>query len=194
MRPQESIPYIYAEALYRSLKEEKEELLQVEKDFQDFIATLEEAPLWKKFFRFPVWKEEKKNLVRKIFSSQVHPYLIYFLLILIDRQREYFIFEIFARFQEILDEKLSRLRAKLFLPSREYLEESYLKKIEEIIKENPEKFSLFAIPSLFLWEIQEKKELIGGFQVLVKDVLIRADVPFHFEEIRKEILKKGVLL
>jgi F-type H+-transporting ATPase subunit delta len=74
-------------------------------EITELLRILEESPDLRQFLASPVYPaEQKREVVRRAFDREVHPYLFNFLMLLVDRQRILFLQEIGEAYQALLRE------------------------------------------------------------------------------------------
>src|SRR4028118_1058885 len=92
----------YAEALM-SLAQSQNLVEQFGDNVAALLNLLQGSPELQQFLGNPIYKaEDKKAVLRQLAGEQVHPYMMNFLLILVDRRRILFLEGICQKFQDIL--------------------------------------------------------------------------------------------
>lgn len=92
----------YAEALM-SLAQEKNNTDEIGDDIRAILSLLSDSAELNTFFQNPLLKaEEKKRVLREIVGEEINPYLLNFLLLLVDRRRIAFIEGICQKYLELL--------------------------------------------------------------------------------------------
>lgn len=92
----------YAEALM-SLAQEGNVIDSIGDDVRSLMNLFKDSPELSTFFASPTVKaEEKKAVIKSIAGEQINPFLLNFLLLLVDRRRITFAQGIFAKYLEIL--------------------------------------------------------------------------------------------
>jgi F-type H+-transporting ATPase subunit delta len=92
----------YAEALM-SLAQSNELIDRFGEDISSLLNLLENSEELKVFLESPiVLAESKKGVLRQIGGDQIHPFIMNFLMILVDRRRISFLEGIFQQFQKLL--------------------------------------------------------------------------------------------
>lgn len=122
----------YAEALM-SLAKEKSIADEVGEDVRSLASLLKESAELNLFFASPMVKaEEKKAVIKSIAGEQINPFLLSFLLLLVDRGRISFIEGILAKYLEILRQLNNTVLAEITSAVRLYEGES--EKLVEKVK------------------------------------------------------------
>jgi len=122
----------YAEALM-SLAKEKSIADEVGEDVRSLASLLKESAELNLFFASPMVKaEEKKAVIKSIAGEQINPFLLNFLLLLVDRGRISFIEGILAKYLEILRQLNNTVLAEITSAVRLYEGES--EKLVEKVK------------------------------------------------------------
>jgi F-type H+-transporting ATPase subunit delta len=122
----------YAEALM-SLAKEKNIADEVGEDVRSLASLLKESAELNLFFASPMVKaEEKKAVIKSIAGEQINPFLLNFLLLLVDRGRISFIEGILAKYLEILRQLNNTVLAEITSAVRLYEGES--EKLVEKVK------------------------------------------------------------
>jgi len=92
----------YAEALM-SLAQSNELIDRFGEDISSLLNLLENSEELKVFLESPIVPaESKKGVLRQIGGDQIHPFIMNFLMILVDRRRISFLEGIFQQFQKLL--------------------------------------------------------------------------------------------
>ncbi|MGA1262299.1 MAG: ATP synthase F1 subunit delta [Prochlorothrix sp.] len=92
----------YAEALM-ALAQAQNLTDRFGEEIADLLKLLEESPELRQFFASPVYStQRKKAVVRQAFEGKLHPLMLNFLLLLVDRQRIAFVDGIGAHYQSLL--------------------------------------------------------------------------------------------
>lgn len=98
----------YAQALM-SLAQSSELVDRFGEDVRSLLSLLQESTELSQFLANPLTKAEaKKGVLRQIGGDQIHPYVLNFLLLLVDRRRIVFLQEILKQFQA-LQRKLKQI-------------------------------------------------------------------------------------
>ncbi|MBE9221573.1 F0F1 ATP synthase subunit delta [Cyanobacterium stanieri LEGE 03274] len=122
----------YAEALM-SLAKEKNVADAIGEDVRSLVSLLKESAELKALFASPMIKaEQKKAVIRNIAGEQINPFLLNFLLLLVDKGRISFIEGVLAKYLEILRKLNNTVLAEITSAVRLYEGES--EKLMEKVK------------------------------------------------------------
>ena len=157
----------YAEALM-SLAQSQNLVEQFGDNVAALLNLLQGSPELQQFLGNPIYKaEDKKAVLRQLAGEQVHPYMMNFLLILVDRRRILFLEGICQKFQDIL-RKLNQTELAE-VTSAVALSESQQQTIRE---------KVMAMTSAREVELNNKidPELIGGVIIKVGSQVIDASL------------------
>lgn len=123
----------YAEALM-SLAQEKNNTEEIGDDIRSILSILSESDELKSFFENPLLKaEDKKRVLREIVGEEINPYLLNFLLLLVDRRRIAFIEGICQKYLELLRKLNNTVLAEITSAVRLY--EGEAERLSEKVKQ-----------------------------------------------------------
>jgi len=147
----------YAEALM-SLAKEKKVTDEIGENVRSLASLLKESTELNLFFASPmVNAEDKKAVIKSIAGEQINPFLLNFLLLLVDRGRISFIEGILAKYLEILRQLNNTVLAEITSAVRLYEGES-----EKLV----EKVKTLTGASAVEMETKIDPDIIGG--VIIK--------------------------
>ena len=102
---------VYAETLLRTADRE-DALDAVSEGLARVAGAVEGSPGFQRFLEAPqIAEEDKLDLVRRVFGESVHPLVVRFLELLIERRREPLVGEIHAAWRTLLDRRAHRRSA-----------------------------------------------------------------------------------
>lgn len=110
MRTQ-TVSRVYAETLLRVAQ--KDDSVDVVSDsLAAFVGYLKENDTFRQFLEAPnVSEGDKRSLIAEVFSGVLHPLIIRFLSLVVDKHREPLIGEIATAWSELIDERMNRQTA-----------------------------------------------------------------------------------
>ncbi len=112
----------YAQALM-SLARERNLTEEFGQQFRALESLLEESPEFREFIANPVIKaEDKKSVLRRVMNARANPYLINFLMLLVDKRRIIFLKQITEQFLNLLRQLNQTVLAEV-ISARELNEE-----------------------------------------------------------------------
>ena len=171
---------IYAYALRAVCKDSfslLETLLEEIKIVNNIFSSVRET---KQVFESPAFsKEEKKELIKKLFSSKINQTTLNFLLLIIDNKRFNLLSDIQNELVKIVNDEKGIVTAELFSATEldnSILEELKLK-LENMYKGN-KKITI---------EHKIEPDLIGGLKVKIDDLLFDGSIKGRLEELRRRI-------
>lgn len=178
----ESIYKSYAVALFELANEAKQlEFYQEEtkaisnilKDNKEFIELLNN--------QF-VNKDDKKELLDKVFKNKIDNMILNFLKLLVDKQRFNLTMEIFKEFNSLANEYRGIEEGILYSASK--LNEDKIKAIEaKIAKKINKKVEL---------TLMIDESLIGGFKVVISDLVIDNSIKNKLESLKNDLVEEKV--
>ena len=109
-----SVARRYAEAFF-SIAQEASKIDEYQAELEKVIQSITEVEGMKEYLgHLLVPVREKKELIQKIFGSQLSPMTMNFLLMVIDKRRESYLEVIYGEFVEMADESRNIKKAELF--------------------------------------------------------------------------------
>ena len=180
----EKISRRYSTALYAEAKS-KGEVDKIAEDIEMVLRTIEENRDLKLFFKSPIIDKVKKtSVIKEIFEGNVQQLMLNFMLLLVERQRGEYIVEILSDFLELKNEKEGIVT--VYVTSAVELseeEKNHLKdKIDSYTKLNSK-------PTF-----KVEPDMIGGFKVKIKDVILDASIRHQLEILRKRFKQGDIAL
>ncbi len=154
----------YAKALFDAvLESENLEPGAALEELDAITASFEEVPEFYQLYTSPVMSDdEKKKMLQTIFKERLTPEIYYFLLILIDKQREIHFLDIRNVFQKLTEEHQKKMKATA-VTAIPLSEEAFGKLRETLGKVTGKEVELFN-------EVDET--IIGGVMLLMGDQII----------------------
>ncbi|MFA3782944.1 ATP synthase F1 subunit delta [Melioribacteraceae bacterium 4301-Me] len=173
----------YAKSLMK-LADEKKSLAVISDDADLIYNTLKSSRDLRVALKSPVVNQiTKANILSEIFKDKVSTDSLNFMRFIVDKNREEFLFDIFARFTELRDARMGILRAKV--TSAVELSES----IKMEIKTRIENFTKKAVNLDF----DVDKNLIGGFWIKINDTIYDASIIHRLSLLRKAFLEQIIV-
>jgi F-type H+-transporting ATPase subunit delta len=169
----------YAEALM-SLAQQKNITDAIGEDVRSLLTLIQESPELKTFFASPlVAAEDKKAIIRQVVGEQINPFLLNFLLLLVDKKRIGFIEGVCSKYLEILRKLNNVVLAEVTSAVRLY--EGEAEKLVEKIK------NLTGATGV---EIQTKldPDIIGGVIIKVGSQVYDASLKGQLRRISLNVL------
>ena len=167
----------YAKALFESARE-KEVLDKVREDMEE-VQNIFLIPEFQYLILTPVMKDiQKRNVLDKILGESLHPLTLSLLNMVFSNGRELFIQAIARNFIGLY-KKNKGIKSATFT-SAAPISEAMQAKVKKIIQK--------AVNSTIELEVEENKELIGGFVIRIDDQQYDASVANSLKEVKKQLL------
>lgn len=183
-----SVARRYAEALLQ-LAEESGRLEETRSEFRQVFETVRQEEEVRRVLEHPlIPKGDKKELLKKIWGQNLSSHLLHFFHLLVDKQREGYLGDIFEEFDLLVDERLGIVRVKVTAaaPLTADVREALVHRLEEI---TGRKVRL---------EMTTNPDLLAGLMVQIGDRRIDGSLRTRLEQlqaaIRGESQEKGVTL
>lgn len=174
----------YARALYEEAERQSKTDV-VDKDVEFIRASLSGSRELSGFFESPVISREKKeSIVRTLFGGQISALTIRFLTLLIEKQRESILSDVLAAYQEMRDEHLDVVEARVRVA--EEMGESEQKNLSGALAQMTGK-------KIRLKVVQDK-DLIGGVVIRIGDTVYDGSVQHQLERLRHRMEVGSYLL
>jgi len=189
----ESVAYVYALALSQA---DGADLKKIEEDMTIVASVFKDDEVIKYFESPRVTSAAKKEQLKKSFGGKISELVLNFLFLLVDKQRDHQVLEIYAALTEIADRQFNRVRPKIYL-SRNYPESEVSKIVEmvnNLISSSRTSFGLKEGNSQleFIPEIQVDPEMLGGINLRVGDYLWDSSVSRYLKDWKNSVLS-GVI-
>ncbi len=169
---------VYAGALVE-LGQEKNLLQQVEEELAFVSSLVEEDKDLLLYLKAPgITKDDKKNLVDKVFKGQLSEVTVNFIKILIDNDRQMSIRDINEAFKDMMDDVNKRLRVSLV--SSDNMDDGSINKIKETLKQKYGKEIIL--------DMTIDKSILGGIIIKVGDLIIDGSLAKDLNNIREQLL------
>lgn len=174
----------YARALYEEA-ERQSKIDAVDKDVEFIRASLEGSRELLSFFGSPVISREKKtSIVDQLFSGEISALSLQFLKMLIDKQRESILSEILAAYQEMRDEHLDIVEARVRVADS--MGESEQENLSDALAQmTGKKIRL---------QVSQDTDLIGGVVIRIGDTVYDGSVQHQLERLRHRMEVGSYLL
>ena len=180
----ERISRRYSTALYEEAKQ-KGELDKVSGDVDGVIDVITSSRDLELFFKSPIIDQKKKEaIVKEIFEGKVAKLTMNFMLLLIQRHRDAHILEILHDYQQLKNEKDGIVSVDV--TSAVELTDDEKKQMKEKID------SYTKLNSKLSFKVDPN--LIGGFIVKIKDVILDASIRRQLEILRKRFKEGDIAL
>lgn len=169
----------YAQALM-SLSDKSEEREAVAQDFELVIDTFHKnEELSAVYTGVQFSNVDKKAVVRKIFDDTISTEMLHFLLLLVDKSRTAYIFDIYAAFQQLMDEM--RGIVDMTLETAFALDDASLERVREHLSQASGKDVRLSVTV--------NPELICGVKVRYGDYIIDSSVKARLEALRATMVQ-----
>lgn len=169
---------IYAEAIYEMARD-RDAVETIGGELEELERLFGESPEFSSLLLSPnVDREEKKRVMRKVLGGAISPLALYFLLTLIDKNREILIPYMAGEYREILDRALNRTDAEV--TSAVPLEEELLARIRDVLAR--------ALEKEVRLNMKVDPTILGGIVVRVEDRVLDASLLGRFERLRPRML------
>ena len=181
MRAQ-TIARIYAETL-RRIAEREGAMDATDAGMTTLAAVLEREKKFARFLAGPhISAEDKKAVLARAFGERLHPALVRFLNLVVDKRREPLLGEIATAWRELLDERANRATATLATAAE--IDADMRESIRAALERTTGK-------SIVL-EHQIEPSLIGGVVLRVGDIILDGSVRRRLEILRTRLKKAYV--
>lgn len=180
----ERISRRYSIAMYEEAKS-KGIIDQFSEDVDMVLKTIKSNRDLELFFESPIIDKVKKTtVIKEIFEGKVSKLMMNLMLLLVERQRDEHIVDILTNFQELKNEKEGVLTVEV--TSAMELTDDEKKQVKEKI-DNYTKLN--SKPSF-----KVDANLVGGFVVRIKDVILDASIRHQLEILRKRFKQGDIAL
>jgi F-type H+-transporting ATPase subunit delta len=170
----------YAEALM-SVAKEQDLVERFDNDVQYILASLSASDDLKRLLSIPLIKNDlKKGAIANVYA-QVHPFLLNFMQLLVDRRRIMYLEQIANQFQALLREMNQVARAEVIsaIELGEAQQETLKQKVTEMTKSRSVELSIKVDP-----------DLIGGVIIKVGSQVIDASIRGQLRRITSSLTAK----
>ena len=168
----------YAKALFEIGKEKG----VLERLYTDSKLLLQHCSTVKDFCVFlenPVIKaSKKKEVLKKVLSGEQHPLMIQFLNLLVDKNRENFLYDIIVSFEQLYKSYKGIKTVKVVTAVK--LDQDYLEKLESFLADR------FQCPVEMIAQV--KPDIIGGVILVVDDKMLDNSILHQVKSLRKKLL------
>ena len=169
----------YAKALL-DIVQEKKILDKVSKDVELAYNTFKDSKELRQVMSSPVLRSDKKSeIIKQIFSKKISDDVLNFLLFVVEKNREEFLYDILKRYIELNDTLMGIVSADVVSPVK--MKDAQVDKL----KVQLEKFTGKKVKI----NTKENKDLLGGFIVRLGDTVIDASVDHQLVMLKKKFLE-----
>ena len=180
----EKISRRYSIALYEEAKS-KGEVDKIADDTDMVLKTIADSRDLELFFKSPIIDKVKKTaIIKELFGGKVEQTMLNFMLLLVERRRGDLIVEILNDFLELKNEKEGIVT--VYVTSAVELTDDEKKQVKEKI----DSYTKLKIKPSFAVE----PDMIGGFKVKIKDVILDASIRHQLEILRKRFKQGDIAL
>ncbi len=168
----------YAKALY-DIALEQNILEDVKNDFNVIVSAIKEEPQFLNVLTLPkLDKEEKKQLIKTIFSSNTPQILVNFLMVLIDKDRIELLSEILVAFNQMVNEYFGIVEGTVY--SAVPLSEAQLTQLTYVFtKKLNQKVKLNVVID---------SSLLGGYKVNLADVVYDNSIKLQLKNLKQSLM------
>lgn len=177
----ESIARNYAAALFE-LGEREGAAEAYGAGLEAVMRALEEVPELRSLLETPsVARAEKKRVLEEAFGERIHPNVMNFVLLVLDKRRQRLLRAMGHEYRGLLDRKLGRAHVEVAL-AREPLPEEH----DRIAEQLSRILGKTAIP-----HVRVRPELLGGIVFRSGDVIFDGSVKSRLDRMRRQLLTAG---
>ncbi|HPB82307.1 MAG TPA: ATP synthase F1 subunit delta [Spirochaetota bacterium] len=169
---------VYAGALLEVGKEKG--ILEQVNDEMKFVAQLLQGDSdFMLYMKAPgISTDDKIGFIDKVFSNQLSEEVVNFLKVLVDKDRQVIIDEIYESLVELIDIENNRLRVKIITSAK--LEQSLTEKVVQALREKYNK-------EIILDE-EINESILGGIIIKIGDLIIDGSLAKDLKNIRQKLL------
>lgn len=172
-----TIARVYAETLLRGA-ERRDALAEVEEGLAELATLLAENERFRRFLEAPqIDADAKRALVERVLGDRLHPVVIRFLSLVIDKHREGFLDRIAGALVEILDERRNRQSA--LVTTAASVDDAQLERIREALGR--------ATGKTIHLDQRVDPSLLGGVVIRTEDTLIDGSVTTRLAMMRRRL-------
>ena len=180
----ERISRRYSNAMYDEAKS-RGEVDQLSEDVEMVLRTIKANRDLELFFESPIIDKAKKTIVvKEIFEGKVSKLMLNLMLLLIQRQRDEHIVDILTNFMELKDEKDGIIPVNV-TSAIELTDDE-----KNQIKDKIDSYTRMKSRPTFTVD----PDLVGGFVVKIKDVILDASIRHQLEILRKRFKQGDIAL
>ncbi|MCI8701900.1 MAG: F0F1 ATP synthase subunit delta [Turicibacter sp.] len=168
----------YAHALFDVAGDDKV-LEDIKQDFGVICSLMKEQPQFMEILTLPkLSKDDKKNLIKNVFSKDASQILVNFLMVLIDKDRISLLNEIMVAYNQLVNQHLGILEGTVYSAvdlSKEQLTRltyTFTKKLNKKIKLN----------------VVIDPTLLGGYKVSLGDVVYDNSIKLQLKNLKNNLL------
>ena len=171
----------YAQS-FLAVAKQKNIVSVIEKDLALISDNLKEQPAFGEFLSSPVYKREQKTeLVSRVYGSAVDPLTLNLLGLLIRNWRAEILADVLTVFGSLLDVERGIKRATIV--SARPLDAKQLNAIDQALSKQ--------YNSHFQWQTEVDPSLVAGFRVRIEDTVIDHSLSLKLKELEKQLLAKA---
>ncbi len=172
----------YAEAL-ADIASAQDSTEQYREDLGSINQIISSNPDFARLLRNPVIPlQQKREMIKKVFSADYRPELVNLLLLLIEKGRISNLGYILAEYGKIVDARAKTLDIKIF--SATPLDDGYVGNLSEIYRKKYGASSARAT-------VVVDRDLIGGIKVMIGGKMIDGSISGRLNDLKKTVLQAG---
>jgi F-type H+-transporting ATPase subunit delta len=173
---------VYAGALL-DIGKSKNILPELEEELKSVVDVFNEDKEFKLYLKAPgITKKAKKTFINNVFSDKLSETMIHFLMVLIDKDRQMALSDIYESFRDLVDQANNRQRIKLTTSIKS--DASLLKRVESALEEKLKKH-------IMLEEIVDQS-ILGGIIIKVDDLIIDGSLSKDLNNIKEKLLYSNI--
>ena len=172
-----SVARRYAEAFF-SIAHEANKVDAYQAELGKVVQTIQEVENLKQYFAYPlVPTKEKKEVAAKIFSKEVSPVTLNFLLLVLDKKRQNYLELIFKEYEEMADESRNIKKAELI--SAMAVPDAEVSALAETLSRSTGK--------TIQLKLTIDPALLGGVKIRMGDKIIDASIAKKLDMLKKNL-------
>ncbi len=175
----ETVARTYAETLFE-LSERHEGLEAFGRGMDLVVGLLDQEPGFQSFLDTPrIDADAKKDLIRKVFTSELPRQLVNFLLVTIEKRRQRLLRQIAEHFRELVDEREGRAHVDVTVarPLDDVTLDLLVRRLSELI-------GATAVP-----RVRVRPQILGGVIVRAGDTIYDGSVRRRLDGMRRQLLR-----
>ena len=168
----------YAESLLLIAKD-KEKIESYKEDIKVLLESFSLANVKTFLSSSRISKQEKKDVINTVLKDKTDKYILYFLYVLIDKNRIDHYDEIFKEFIHLCNEELNIKEGIIETPRP--LDKELIKKLEDTLSKDGKKIELYE---------KINKSLISGFKITIDNHVIDNSLRNKINDLENTLLRK----
>lgn len=178
----QALAFHYSQALFK-IAPSKEQLQKHLSELEQVFALLEANPQLQQVLAAPsIDKQKKKKVLQDLLLGKIDQQLLYFLLLLLDKDRFGYLSEITAEYCRLVNQELSILVAQLItaIPVNSAIKEKVQSKLEAFYRKKV--------------EINESVDpkIIGGMILIINNQMIDNSIRNRLNELKDNLLEANI--